>query len=345
MAVRNRLKRICFTLNNYTEEDEQRIQQSVDLYQYAIYGREVAPGTGTRHLQGIDYSRLPRPRFARHFFHCYDGPCNWWGRELAVHYTLTRLTLCSGFINFKSKREFTSIKTVVGNTAHIEPSKGNDEQNKEYCSKENNFWEFGVPCTKGKRTDLERVVSTIRGSANLKSVIEAHPEQYIRYHRGIEKCFGFLAKRTKRDWRTEAIVYCGEAGSGKSRTANEIAKARGYELYYKPRGDWWDGYTGEEAIIIDDFYGWLKFDDVLRICDRYPHQVPVKGGFVEFLGKLVIFTSNRKVRDWWRGEWYNDFTYKALRRRLDIYEWWETIDNVLIRTDLMNIESINDLMN
>lgn len=46
-------KRITFTLNNYTEEDEQRIQAAQDSFVYCIYGRETAPTTGTRHLQGF----------------------------------------------------------------------------------------------------------------------------------------------------------------------------------------------------------------------------------------------------------------------------------------------------
>lgn len=49
---RNRLKRVCFTLNNYSEEDERRIQEGTEFYRYAVYGRELAPTTGTRHLQG-----------------------------------------------------------------------------------------------------------------------------------------------------------------------------------------------------------------------------------------------------------------------------------------------------
>lgn len=51
--TQRQLKRVCFTLNNYTEDDERRIQENSDLYEYAIYGREVAPTTGTRHLQGF----------------------------------------------------------------------------------------------------------------------------------------------------------------------------------------------------------------------------------------------------------------------------------------------------
>lgn len=45
------VKNWCFTLNNYTEADEIALQQSM-LYSYLIYGHEVAPTTGTKHLQG-----------------------------------------------------------------------------------------------------------------------------------------------------------------------------------------------------------------------------------------------------------------------------------------------------
>jgi len=59
---RTRLKRVCFTLNNYTDEDERRIQEGIELYRFAIYGRETAPTTGTRHLQGARYSSRGRKR-------------------------------------------------------------------------------------------------------------------------------------------------------------------------------------------------------------------------------------------------------------------------------------------
>jgi len=40
-----------FTLNNYTDEDEDKIQHLATTY--TLYGREVAPETGTPHLQGF----------------------------------------------------------------------------------------------------------------------------------------------------------------------------------------------------------------------------------------------------------------------------------------------------
>lgn len=54
----------CFTLNNYTSEDEQRIWEAITpLSKYAVIGREVGEG-GTPHLQGyVSFSRRRTFRF------------------------------------------------------------------------------------------------------------------------------------------------------------------------------------------------------------------------------------------------------------------------------------------
>ena len=54
-------------------------------------------------------------------------------------------------------------------------------------------------------------------------------------------------------------------------------------VYYETRGDWWDGMTSStKSVIIDNFYGWLKYDELLKITDRYPYKVLFKGGFNNF---------------------------------------------------------------
>ena len=53
----------CFTLNNYTQQDEQSIQTIVTRFaRYIVYGRELAPETGTPHLQGYVYFYNQRQR-------------------------------------------------------------------------------------------------------------------------------------------------------------------------------------------------------------------------------------------------------------------------------------------
>lgn len=72
----------------------------------------------------------------------------------------------------------------------------------------------------------------------------------------------------------------------------------------KPNADgnlWLDGYHGQKTIIFDEFYGWIKYDLLLRICDRYPLQLPIKGGFVQCQATTFVFTSNKRrvITDKW----------------------------------------------
>lgn len=48
-------RRYCFTKNNYTDDDEQLLFEfgERESVVYLVYGRELAPTTGTKHLQGF----------------------------------------------------------------------------------------------------------------------------------------------------------------------------------------------------------------------------------------------------------------------------------------------------
>lgn len=52
-APRVRARRWCFTLNNYTEEEEEQVKNFLVTYaQYFLYGHEIGAKKGTKHLQG-----------------------------------------------------------------------------------------------------------------------------------------------------------------------------------------------------------------------------------------------------------------------------------------------------
>lgn len=55
----------CFTLNNYTPAEEDALKANLDIT-YLIYGHEVAPGTGTPHLQGyMQFAERMTPTFVK----------------------------------------------------------------------------------------------------------------------------------------------------------------------------------------------------------------------------------------------------------------------------------------
>ena len=61
--------------------------------------------------------------------------------------------------------------------------------------------------------------------------------------------------------------------------------------------DWFDGYIGQDTAIFDDFRAsGNRFSYILRIIDRYPMDVPVKGGFVYWNPKYIVFMPKNTIR-------------------------------------------------
>lgn len=219
-----------------------------------------------------------------------------------------------GYVLFRDRKRLKTVKKLIGNRAHLERAKGNPEQNHRYCSKEGNYEERGTLPT-GKHTTLSVVCEKLKAGTPLREIALNQPETFVRHHRGLQRLVEVLGESTQRSWKTTVVVYIGTTGVGKSRKCAELCGSE--PTYYKPRGKWWDGYDGQPNVIIDDFYGWIEYDEMLRITDRYPHRVPVKFGFTQFLAKSIFITSNKPVSEWYTFEGYRENAISPLLRRID----------------------------
>lgn len=110
-----------------------------------------------------------------------------------------------------------------------------------------------------------------------------------------------------RDWVTYTHVYYGEPGIGKTYRAKHEAEAKygADNVFWLPPPEnnriWWDGYTGQPAVVIDEYYGSYMPQTLLqRICDRYPIRVPTKGSTTPFLAKELWITSNIEPCAWYK---------------------------------------------
>jgi len=143
----------------------------------------------------------------------------------------------------------------------------------------------------------------------------------VRYGRGVERYIALMNDGV-RDWMTEAWAFYGPTGTGKSRRALWLSKREaakfGQEPYWlvKPGGGgtvWWDGYDGHAIVVIDEFYGWIPYDTLLRLLDRYPMRGEGKGTTVNLVPRMVIITSNSAPEAWYP----NVPDTSALMRRLN----------------------------
>jgi hypothetical protein len=197
-----------------------------------------------------------------------------------------------GFIYFSGARG--SIKGVAKllGKCNVGMCDGNLDQNDDYCSKENDLIEFGERPKQGFRNDLEEVKSKIlEHKLSVDEICIENPNIYHQYGRTLNKLEDIALRKKFRNWMTEGVWIYGPTGTGKSHKAYEGFNPVTHYNYPDDNG-WWDGYTGQEIVIINEFRGEIKYRELLTLCDKYPMSVRRRGREpVPFLAKKIIITS------------------------------------------------------
>jgi len=275
----------CFTIANPVGNDDPRVFEAVA--KYCVWQREECPTTHTPHLQ------------------CYMA--------------------------LKKPQRIVALKKIHA-TAHFEVRRGTHIQAKEYCQKDESKlegpWEFGtedgIPAGRGARKDLDQVKELLDQNVPEAQIQDDHWGSWVRYHKSFElyRCM----RAPPRSELPEIRIYWGLSGTGKTHRAREWLPNAFY--LSKPKADknlWWDGYQTGQDLVIDEFYGWIDYDTILRIMDKYPLQVQVKGGSVQFNSPRICFTSNQSPEKWYgprknrvTGD-IESFDISALQRRLTQY--------------------------
>jgi len=137
----------------------------------------------------------------------------------------------------------------------------------------------------GKRNDVATAYEYIRAK---KSRVDYCSEQQPGYQclKLFELASGILAG-PRPIGGVDVRWYCGPAGSGKTRAAYDEFP----DLYSVPCYKWWNGYHGQQVVLIDDFRpDWCRFSDLLRLIDIYPVQVEFKGGMAHLQARIIIIT-------------------------------------------------------
>lgn len=214
------------------------------------------------------------------------------------------------FVSFKGKKKMSQVKSIFGDRIHCEVAKGSPAQNKEYCEKEGDSVEFGqIPRGRGTRSDLTAAIAAVKGGASRRVLIEEYPTAYARAFRVLGEAM--LVYSHPRNWVPVVRVYYGETGLGKTKRAFEEA---GEAPYMHSGGQWFDGYDGQPDVIFDDFGGSeFKLTYLLKLLDRYPMRVPIKGGFANWIPRNIFLTSNYSPKEWFPTA--KDEHVKALFRR------------------------------
>lgn len=133
---------------------------------------------------------------------------------------------------------------------------------------------------------------------------------YIRYFGNLKKIH-FDASRPYTADKIRGLWIYGQPGYGKSHMARDIGAN---SLYVKPQNKWFDGYGGEEVILLDDLdANGACLGHYIKIwADKWACSGEIKGGTVALQHKCFIITSNYLPGELWAKD---DMLVSAITRR------------------------------
>lgn len=233
-----------------------------------------------------------------------------------------------GFVVLKSPTKMLGVKKLLKNEQIHLKKCYNQEGAIEYCKKAESRVpgtmpvEYGgSPPSQGKRQTLHAACDAIKAGAKLGQVAFDFPDVIAKHGNGIRALIGILSVPTVVERKVFAIG--GEPGIGKSHIVNECFPAGTVYTVFQPTAPWFDGFMPgvHRVVLFDDYFkkGRMPLDYMKKVTDKWPLNVPIKGGSVEWTPEIVIFTSNEPV-----DTWYEDVEHMhqvAIRRRIT-KEWW-----------------------
>jgi len=217
------------------------------------------------------------------------------------------------YVHFFHAKTFSAVKKIFTNN-HIERAIRSPQENMAYCAKELKFKEFGQRPEQGKRTDLEDLAKRILNGDSVDSVAIENPMAFHQYGRTLERLETIYLRKKFRTEYTKGIWYWGASGVGKSHKAFEGFSPETHYVY-RDDNDYWNGYTGQETVIINEFRGEIKYKKLLELVDKWPHYVKNKTKeALPFISKTVIVTSALPPEEVYKRRHAQDSMYQFFRR-------------------------------
>lgn len=242
---------------------------------YLAYAKETCPTTGKEHWQGFAYAKTPM-----------------------------KLT------GWK--------KLFIG--AHIESMRGDFKSNEKYCSKEGQLTEHGQRPRQGERTDLQELKIQLdagRRPLEIADEVDGMFTVVAKHHRFAETYFQYKRhKKLAHDREApEVYVRIGPPGTGKTKWMDDTYGIGNWVTAPDNNGRWFDNCDSDVILFDDVEAGEVPTPSLFkRLTDRYPIQVPVKGGFITWKPRVIVFTSNSEPTKWWPN--LSTFDLGAIERRI-----------------------------
>ena len=240
------------------------------------------------------------------------------------------------FLYSPSPIRFSTVKNRFP-TAHIDKTYGSAKENRDYIRKEgkwaetdkaetnlpDTFWEWGdMPAEKEEKApQMYKLIQEVREGISTANIIEGSPNLAFRVRDIDTLRQTLLSDRYASENRKIEVWYIfGASGTGKTRGIYERHDAKDIcriTNYRNGRGISFDGYTGQDVLVFEEFHSQIPIEDMLNYLDIYPLSLPARYSDRVACYTRVYITSNLPLEKQYRNvQWDSLETWRAFIRRI-----------------------------
>lgn len=293
-------KNYCFTINNPTLNDEVRLREAALAMDtsgvvYLVWQHEVGE-QGTYHIQG---------------YVCFARKCRMDSASTRAILPRAALSVAKG-TPVQNKAYCTKRDTRATRAQFLQHFYADEPATADVAATDEHLlvgpFEHGTPPGgQGRRTDLVEAGEFIKKGGSLRQLALDFTGTFVHNSRGLTSLkFQVDSTRAKLDRDVEVFVFNGDTGSGKTHAAMQYCRGQEdpndwFMLSHEGGSTmWFDGYEGESILVLDEFRGsWCKYSWLLRLLDKYPLRLPIKGGHTWALWTKVIITTTHPWQTWY----------------------------------------------
>lgn len=238
---------------------------------------------------------------------------------------------CQGVLSLMEGQTCKRVSKYEGlERAWLQPMRGSFDVARDYAKKDGIWAEWGTlpmtPKQKGQneKNKWKNIINWAKAGEHEKIEAE-YPNAYLRQYRTLKLIAKDNLKPPADLGAPVGVWIWGKPGVGKSFRARQEYPGAYLKMYNK----WWDGYQGQESVIMDEmelegaFMGHL-----LKVwCDEYAFITECKGSALVIRPKVFVITSNYSIDQVFQESEMNGAIHRRFRE-IEMKKRWEAPEPV-----------------
>lgn len=206
-------------------------------------------------------------------------------------------------------------------------------------------WSFGIDLDAWKNAKKKHrsLVGEllITGKKTIREIVSEYPQEIYNMDKLLRNVnlYKVMNKEVPSMIPRTNYWIVGDPGVGKSYAVRAIYDVDA--LFIKSANKWWDGYSGQDAVLLDDFgpeHRVLSY--YLKIwADNYSFNAEVKGGMIVPSYTRFYITSNYFPNEIWKEE-TDEILVQAIERRFKVWPIYERAKQNELIAELLGLESV-----